>query len=160
MVIEWPTSVPRPDWVMDVTLAVDLTVAVAGAVRATGRGHACRRQVREGRSVEPRVEQVGEVLSGRQLRELDEGPVLTVPWACLSVQPRSRCEEGVVADREAQGVQGQRAALVDAVVEHQLRARVGEHEVLVEAVEPGVVLLGARRGPTARPDSSDQIHSA
>lgn len=30
VVVEWPTSVPRPDWVMDVTLAADLTAAVAG----------------------------------------------------------------------------------------------------------------------------------
>ena len=31
VVVEWPTSVPRPDWVMDVTLAADLTAAVAGS---------------------------------------------------------------------------------------------------------------------------------
>jgi 4'-phosphopantetheinyl transferase len=31
VVVEWPTSVPRPGWVMDVTLAADLTAAVAGS---------------------------------------------------------------------------------------------------------------------------------
>ncbi len=31
VVVEWPTSVPRPDWVMDVKLAADLSAAVAGS---------------------------------------------------------------------------------------------------------------------------------
>lgn len=31
VVVEWPASVPRPDWVVDVTLAADLSAAVAGS---------------------------------------------------------------------------------------------------------------------------------
>lgn len=31
LVVEWPASVPRPDWVVDVPLAADLSAAVAGS---------------------------------------------------------------------------------------------------------------------------------
>ena len=53
-------------------------------------------------------------------------------------------EERVVADGQPQRVQRQRSALVDAVVEHQLRARVHEHQVLVEV---GQLLLVVPRPP-------------
>ena len=51
-------------------------------------------------------------------------------------------EEGGVAKHTAQGVNGEGAAFVDAVVEHQVRARVGKQQVLGEAGQNVVVVAG------------------
>ena len=58
-------------------------------------------------------------------------------------------EERDVTELHPQGVQGQGPALVDAVVEHQLRAGVGEQQVLVEAGQLGVVVAGPLVGGVA-----------
>ena len=52
-------------------------------------------------------------------------------------------EERVVTDLDPERVQGEGAALVDAVVEHQVRAGVGEKQVLVETTQPLPVVPGA-----------------
>ena len=74
---------------------------------------------------------------------------------------RSRSKNDVVAQGEPQRVQGQRAALVDPVVEHQVRARGRRGR------GPGRGRRAASSGRTARswaasrpPDSSDHSHSA
>ena len=51
--------------------------------------------------------------------------VVTVPWRCGPRPLPQQREERRVADGTAQGVQGERAALVDPVVEHPPHARVG-----------------------------------
>ena len=77
-------------------------------------------------------------------------------------RPRARgARRSVVAEGQPQGVQQQRAALVDPVVEHVVRARVAEQQVLVERRR--AASSGARRalvGADGSPDSSDQSHSA
>ena len=55
----------------------------------------------------------------------------------------------MVAHDRAERVQRQRAALVDAVVEHQGRTRIGEQQVLVQLGEPGVVVGGLLGGAVA-----------
>ena len=115
--------------------------------RLRRHGGRYRRQLATGRSgssvcVEPAVEQVVQVGAGprraAKARKSRSSPI--PPW-CSATQSCSSAKNALVADRRAQGVQGQRAALVDPVVEHQLRARVGEHQVLVELGEPLVVVL-------------------
>ena len=51
-------------------------------------------------------------------------------------------EEGGVAKHTAQGVDGEGAAFVHAVVEHQVRARVGEQQILRQAGQNVVVVAG------------------
>ena len=68
-------------------------------------------------------------------------------------------EEARVAEVQAQCVQGQGAALVDAVVEHRLGAGVGEHEVLREDGEAGA-RCDASASAVGPPDACDQSHSA
>ncbi len=67
-------------------------------------------------------------------------------------------EERVVADGPPQRVQGERAALVDAVVEHQLRAGVAEDQVLRLAGQPPW-WCSAQWSAVSPPDASDHSHS-
>ena len=141
-----------PGWVVDLALADGLVAAAGGGgdarpdgrQRAAGRsGSASRLSHASNRPARSRP--------GGELGELDEragvdGPVRVLRRSSRAAGRRTRRRPTV--SRSA--CRSQRAALVDAVVEHQLRPGVGEQEVLVEVAEPRVVLLARARGRSDR----------
>ena len=68
---------------------------------------------------------------------------------CVDVHSRSRSKNAVVADGVPQRVQGEGAALVDAVVEHQRGPRVAEHDVPRLCGDAAAVLPRERVGRRA-----------
>ena len=86
-------------------------------------------------------------LGGERLEHRAGHGAVAVP---LDPGPQQR-EEPVVADREPQRVQQQRTALVDPVVEHQVRAGVAEQQVLRLGGEPASSGRGPARPRCGRP---------
>ena len=83
--------------------------------------------------------------------------VVTDPWRLAAAQARSMSKNGGVAERHAQRVQRERAALVDAVVEHQVGPGVGEDEVLGQP--RAAAASGPRRCACAGTPSACSAHS-
>ena len=84
------------------------------------------------------------------MQEVVGGDVLAGVLGYPGTQQR---EELLVADRQAQCVQGQCSALVDAVVEHVLGAGVGQEDVLRRILQLGVVAQGV----TARVGAAGEL---
>src|SRR5680860_1365028 len=146
----WPGFVSRPSHSGTGTTAsseLSRTSRIATRSRAS-----CARESENGevgRAYPPVDERTNDTAAGVLGEERDEGIRRDVPVPIRQRVRPQRGEEGLVSEREPNGVQGQRPAFVDPVVEHVSRTGIAHDEVLRQLIERIAVRVGVLIGGQA-----------